>query len=51
MAWMFTFAATGLRKLERERPGISGVWSSRQIAKRDLAGGLSPETVRKRMKK
>lgn len=37
--------------LKREHPGMSDVWYSRQIAKRDFCGGLSPETVRKRMKK
>ena len=39
------------RKLKRERPNMSDVWHARQIAKRDIAGGLSPETIRKRMKK
>ena len=38
-------------KLKRNRPGWSDVWYSRQIAKLDLAGGLSAETIRKRMKK
>lgn len=39
------------RALKRERPGMSDVWYARQIAKSDLGGGLSPDTIRKRMKK
>ena len=37
--------------LKRERPGMSDVWYAQQLAKRRIAGGLSPETVRKKMKK
>lgn len=39
------------RKLKRERPGRSDVWYARQIARTDVAGGLRPETIRKKMKK
>ena len=39
------------RKLKRKRPGMSGVWYAQQLAKRTIASGLSPETIRKRMKK
>ena len=39
------------RTLKRKRPNRSDVWYARQIAKRDIARGLSPETIRKRMKK
>lgn len=39
------------RKLKRERPGMSNVWYAQQLAKRMIAGGLSPETVRKKLKK
>ena len=38
-------------KLKRDRPGWSDVWYSRRIAKLEVAGGLSAETIRKRMKK
>ena len=39
------------RKLKRKRPRMSDVWYAQQIAKQTISGGLSPETVRKRMKK
>ena len=39
------------RSLKRERPGRPDVWYARQIAKSGLGGGLSSETIRKRMKK
>ena len=39
------------RTLKREKPGRSDVWYARQIAKSGQGGGLSPETIRKRMKK
>ena len=39
------------RGLKREKPGRSDVWYARQIAKSGQGGGLSPETIRKRMKK
>ena len=39
------------RSLKRERPGRPDVWYARQIAKRGFGGGLSAETIRKRMKK
>ena len=39
------------RALKRERPGMSDVWYARQIARSDVGGGLSPDTIRKRMKK
>ena len=37
------------RQLKRERPGMTGAWYAQQIAKRDVAGGLSPETIRKKI--
>ena len=36
-------------QLKRERPGMTGTWYAQQIAKRDVAGGLSPETIRKKI--
>ena len=39
------------RALKREKPGMTDVWYSRQIARSGQGGGLSPETIRKRMKK
>ena len=36
-------------QLKRERPGMTGAWYAQQIAKRDCAGGLSPETIRKKI--
>ena len=39
------------RALRREKPGMTDVWHSRQIARGGLGGGLSPEAIRKRMKK
>ena len=39
------------RSLKRQRPGRPDVWYARQIAKSGLGGGLSAETIRKRMKK
>lgn len=38
------------RSLKRERPGRPDVWYARQIARSGLGGGLSAETIRKRMK-
>ena len=38
------------QKLKRDRPDMSDVWYSRQIARRNLGSGLSAETIRKRMK-
>lgn len=38
------------RELQRKRPGMSGVWYSKQIAKTDIAQGRDSETIRKRMK-
>ena len=37
------------QQLKRERPGMAGAWYAQQIAKRDVAGGLSPETIRKKI--
>jgi len=37
--------------LKREKPGMSDVWYSQQIARSDLGGGLRPGTIRKNMKK
>ena len=37
--------------LRREKPGMTDVWYSRQIARSDLGGGHRPDTIRKRMKK
>ena len=39
------------RALRREKPGMTDVWYSRQIARSDLGGGHRPDTIRKRMKK
>jgi hypothetical protein len=39
------------RSLKREKPGRPDVWYARQIARSGLGGGLSAETIRKRMKK
>lgn len=39
------------RALKREKPGRPDVWYARQIARSGQGGGLSPETIRKRMKK
>lgn len=39
------------RVLRRERPGMTDVWYSRQIARSDLGGGHRPDTIRKNMKK
>ena len=39
------------RSLKRERPGRPDVWYARQIARSEAGAGLSPETIRKRMKK
>ena len=38
------------QKLKRDRPDMSDVWYSRQIARRNLGSGLSAETIRKKMK-
>ncbi len=39
------------RALRREKPGMTDVWYSRQIAKSGLGGGHRPDTIRKNMKK
>ena len=39
------------RTIKREKPGMSDVWYSQQIARSDLGGGLRPGTIRKNMKK
>ena len=39
------------RVLRREKPGMTDVWYSRQIAKSDLGVGHRPDTIRKNMKK
>ena len=39
------------RTLKREKPGMSDVWYSQQIARSGLGGGLRPGTIRKNMKK
>jgi hypothetical protein len=39
------------RRLLKNRPNMSDVWYSQQIAKMDIAKGSSPETIRKNMKK
>ena len=39
------------RSLKRERPDRPDIWYARQIARSGLGSGLSPETIRKRMKK
>jgi len=39
------------RALRRKRPGMSGVWYARQIAKMDIARNRNVETIRKRMKR
>ena len=39
------------RVLRREKPGMTDVWYSRQIAKSDVGGGHRPDTIRKNMKK
>ncbi len=39
------------RVLRREKPGMTDVWYSRQIAKSDLGCGHRPDTIRKNMKK
>ena len=36
-------------QLKRERPGMTATWYAQQLAKRDCAGGLSPETIRKKI--
>jgi len=37
--------------LRREKPGMTDVWYSRQIARSGLGGGHRPDTIRKNMKK
>ncbi len=37
--------------LKREKPGMTDVWYSQQIARSDQGGGLRPGTIRKNMKK
>lgn len=39
------------RKLKREKPGMSDVWCSQQIAKMGIAQGSDAETIRKHMKR
>ncbi|MCY3757405.1 MAG: hypothetical protein OXG96_06745 [Acidobacteria bacterium] len=39
------------RALRREKPGMTDVWYSRQIARSGLGGGHRPDTIRKNMKK
>ncbi|MFZ0663974.1 MAG: hypothetical protein WAM66_14895 [Acidobacteriaceae bacterium] len=39
------------RALKKRRPEMSAVWHSQQIAKMDIAGGRSADTIRKRMKR
>ena len=39
------------RALRRKRPGMSGVWYARQIARMDIARNRNVETIRKRMKR
>ena len=39
------------RDLKKQRPRMSDVWHSRQIAKLDIANGRDPETIRKHMKR
>ena len=39
------------RKLKKQRPNMSDVWYSRQIAKLEIATGRDAETIRKHMKK
>lgn len=39
------------RALKKQRPGMSDVWYSQQIARSDIAGARSAETVRKNMKR
>jgi hypothetical protein len=39
------------RDLKKQRPNMSGVWYSKQIAKQDIAAGRSAETIRKHMRK
>ena len=39
------------RVLRRERPGMTGVWYSRRIARSGLGAGHRPETIRRNMKK
>ena len=39
------------RVLRRKKPGMTGVWYSRKIARSDLGAGHRPETIRKNMKK
>jgi chromatin remodeling complex protein RSC6 len=38
------------RRLLKNRPNMSDVWYSQQIAKMDIAKGSSPETIRKNMR-
>jgi hypothetical protein len=39
------------RSLRKQRPNMSDVWYSQQIAKQDIAAGRNAETIRKHMKK
>lgn len=39
------------REVKRQRPNISNVWYTRQIAKTEIGAGRNAETIRKHMKK
>lgn len=39
------------RELQKKRPGMSGSWYSKQIAKTEIGQGRDAETIRKNMKK
>jgi hypothetical protein len=40
------------RRLRKQRPDMTGVWYSQQIAKQqEIAAGRNAETIRKHMKK
>ncbi len=48
---MYESWSKAYRDLRREKPGMSDVWYSQQIAKMEIAQGRDAETIRKRMKK